>query len=87
MFKRVIHIVAFIVSSVTIVALALAAAVYSQSLPIPEGSRLGDSDSLNALIWAGGIGGVLCATIVATKSAWSFYCWGKQRQLLQRQMG
>jgi len=78
MSKRLFHLVAFLAAAVTIGALAFALMTYVATRPTSgwDGRILDDPDLLRLLLWIGGIGGVICASIVATRTAWAMYCWG-----------
>lgn len=75
--SRIVHFFGFLTAFVTIAALAFAFISWSGSD--------GQSQSLLAdffvpLMWIGSLGGFVCASILATKTAWSFYSHGKLEQ-------
>ena len=76
----------FVIANVTIIALAIALSIRLGTVPV-EGSPLADPRFFAALVWIGSIGGFICATIIAVKTAWAAYAFGSHRKLLERKVG
>ncbi len=67
---RVAHFVGFLFASITLTALVLVLGLYLETLDVrPDTAEV----LLLPLLWIGSIGGFICASIIATKTAWLFY--------------
>ena len=89
MARRIIHLTLLIVSFLTITAFAFTLMVKVNAYPayaLP-GSALRTDQQLHTIFhWTALIGGAICATVVATKTAWSFYSDGRAGRFLNRKI-
>lgn len=88
MARRAIHLLGFVLSAVSISAYSIALAIRAGAIPVEprEGMLIADPDFFATLLWIASITGFFCASIVATRTAWSFYSHGKLAPILDRKV-
>ena len=84
--RRILHLIGFATSFVTIATLAIAMTIRMRCSQVGMQSSA-DPDFFLFFLWIGSIGSFICASMVAVKTAWSFYYIGRLTTTLSRKGG